>query len=387
MRKKVLLVSFDAIGSGDLSLLREMPNFNRIFSRGTIFPNLRTVFISNTYPVHASIATGVVPCRHGLISNVMFQPQNPDPWWNYDSRLLQVKPLWDLAAEKGLSTAAVLWPVTAYAKNISWNLPEIVTRDGESQVSANLRTGSKLIQIFTYLRHKKILRGIEQPERDLFATAAMKDIIRIGHPDLMLMHLTTYDTLCHKFGRGSAECISALREMDSMLGTLADTAGFAEDKVTVIVFSDHAQLNVHTASDPNKTLEHLGYLDLHPDGTVSNEKAVFQNCDGSSFCFNRSLSAEQLEQVKKSLLSDPAVERLLTGGEMTESGYAGKAAFGICAKPGFYFKAANNEKATHGYPTDYPDYDVFFAVSEPRDALQTKSILEVNKTVREILEI
>ncbi len=387
MKKKLLLVSFDAVGSDELNVLRELPNFKRIFSGGSIFPNLKTVFISNTYPVHASIATGVVPGIHGLISNVMLQPENPKPWWNYDSRLLKAKPIWDLAAAKGLRTAAVMWPVTAYAKNIRWNVPEIMTREGESQVMANLRTGSKLIQIYSYLRHKKLLRGIEQPERDRFATASMLDIIKCGHPDLMLMHLTAYDSLCHEHGRGSEETMLALHEMDGFLGALAEASGFEEGKTTVIVFSDHSQLNVHTAVDPNRILEMFGFLEYHADGTVTNARAVFQNQDGSSFCFNQELDEEQLDLVKNAVLADTAVERELTEAEMRESGFAGQAVFGICAKQGYYFKAENIEKATHGYPTDYPNYDVFFAVSEPWPEPESKSILEVNKAARKILDI
>lgn len=387
MRKKLLLVSFDAVGSDELVRLQEMPNFKRIFANGTVFPGLKTVYISNTYPVHASIATGVVPGVHGLISNVMVQPEKARPWWNYDSRLLKAKPLWDLAAAKGLKTAAVMWPVTAYAKNIRWNVPEIMTREGESQVSANLRTGSKLIQLYSYLRHKNLLRGIEQPERDRFAAASMADIISLGHPDLMLMHLTAYDSMCHKYGKGTPETDNALREMDLMLGMLADRAGFSEGKTTVIVFSDHSQLNVHTAVDPNRILDVLGYLRYKEDGTVTDARAFFQNCDGSSFCFNRELDEDQLELVKNAVLADTAVERLLSDAEMAESGYAGQAAFGVCAKRGFYFNPVNREKATHGYPTDYPDYDVFFAVSEPWPEPESRSILEVTKAARKILEI
>lgn len=381
---KLLLVSFDAVGSDELSILNELPNFKRVFANGRIFPNFKTVFISNTYPVHASIATGVVPEKHGLNSNVMLQPENPKPWWNYDSRLLKKEPIWDTAAKKGLSTAAVMWPVTAYAKNIRWNIPEIATREGENQIVANLRTGSKLIQIITYLHHHKLLRGIEQPERDRFAAASMQDIIWLGQPDLMLMHLTAYDTLCHKYGRGSAETMTALREMDGFLGSLADACG---KDTAVIVFSDHSQLNVHTAVDPNKILEFLGYLDYHENGTVSNEHAVFQNQDGCSLCFNRDLNPEQLDAVRNAVLADPAVKRLLTEEEMRESGFAGSAAFGICAKEGYYFKAVNDEKATHGYPTDYPNYDVFFAISKPIYEPESNSILEVYKAARKIIGI
>ena len=387
VQKNLLLVSYDAVGSDELDILCGLPNFKRIFSHGSIFPNLKTVFISNTYPIHASIATGVVPAVHGINGNTVLDPHDPKPLWNYDSRLLQAEPIWDTAAKKGLKTAAVMWPVTAYAKHISWNMPEIMVRKGESQVCANLRGGSKIPQLYAWLRYRKMLRGIEQPERDRFAAAAMGDIIRMGHPNLMLMHLTAYDSLCHAFGRGSAETMTALQEMDGFLGALAEAAGVYDNKAAVIVFSDHAQLNVHTAVDPNRILEARVYLEYHPDGTVSGERAVFQNQDGSSFCFNRGLDQEQLELVKDAVLADTAVNRLLTDEEMAESGYAGKAAFGICAREGYYFKAVNNERATHGYPTDYPNYNVFFAVNEPWPEPESNSLLEVTKAAKKILNL
>ena len=382
MGKKLLLVSYDAVGSDELSIVRELPNFKRAFANGRIFPDLKTVFISNTYPVHSSVATGTVPGKHGLISNTMVQPENPKPWWNYDSRLLKEETLWQKASKKGLKTAAVLWPVTAYAKEIRWNIPEILTREGESQVSANLRCGSKIIQLLTYIRHKKLFHGTKQPDLDCFSTACMLDIIRLGHPDLMMIHFTAHDTLCHLNGRWSDAAREALRVMDENLGKLLDACG---PDTSVIVFSDHAQLNVHTAVDPNRLVGELGYLRYHEDGTVTEARGFFQNADGSSFFFNRELDKEAADLIRDAVLADPSTERLLTDAEMEESGYAGKAVFGICAKQGYYFKCANVEKATHGYPTDYPNYGVFFAVSEPWPDPETDSILEVNKAARKIL--
>ena len=199
-----------------------------------------------------------------------------------------------------------------------------------------------------------------------------------------MMHLTAYDSLCHEFGRGSEQTMMALREMDENLGQLFDASG---KDTAAIVFSDHAQLNVHTAVDPNRILEMLGYLTYHENGTVTDAQGVFQNCDGSSFFFNCGLDPDLVGLVKDAVLADIAVERLLTDEEMSESGYAGKAEFGICAKPGYYFKAANVEKATHGYPTDYPNYRVFFAVSEPDHTIESDSILEVHKTALKILSL
>ncbi len=384
-KKKLLLVSFDAVGSEyELPVLRTLPNFRRAFANGSVYSGLRTVFISNTYPIHASIVTGVTPAGHGLISNTKLMPETTHPDWNYDSRLLRMEPIWQTAAKAGLRTAAVMWPVTGYAKEIRWNIGEIMARPGENQIAANLRTCSKLTQILAVIRHGHILKGIEQPERDCFAAHCTRDIIRFFHPDLTLMHFTAYDTICHERGRGSEEALNALRDMDTYFGLLLDAI---DDNTVVIGFSDHAQLNVHTAFDPNRILDAMGFLTYHDDGTCSDEKAVFQNAGGSSFFFNRSLSEQQVNAVRERIRSEDAVRRLLSDAEMAESGYAGIAAFGICAQQGYCFDLSNHEKAVHGYPLDMPDYHVFMAVSEPYGELETDCILEVYKAVRTILSL
>ncbi len=57
------------------------------------------------------------------------------------------------------------------------------------------------------------------------------------------------------------------------------------------------------------------------------------------------------------------VRRLLRDEELQSAGYPG-AIFGIAAEPGFCFSEKLTHKATHGYPADYPDYRVFYLISE-----------------------
>ena len=61
---KVMLISFDAVGSDEVSELLAMPNFKRVTQNGMLFRDMKTVFVSNTYPIHTSVATGKPPCAH-----------------------------------------------------------------------------------------------------------------------------------------------------------------------------------------------------------------------------------------------------------------------------------------------------------------------------------
>ncbi len=371
---KLLLISYDAVGSDEVPELLKLPNFSRLVSEGSLFTEMRTVFVSNTYPIHSSVSTGTLPREHGLTANTKPFPENPHPEyadWNYDSRLLKRKTLWQAAHEKGLRTAAVLWPVTGCAKEIQWNIPESMAKWGENQLMVNLKTGSKLLQIVEFLKHGKLMNGIHQPELDRFSTECMRDIIRRRHPDLALLHLTAYDSICHEFGRGSAEAIAALGDLDRSLGRVLEVI---DKKTIVIIFSDHAQLNVHSQLDLNTLLQ-------------PGKDAYFQDMDGVTMFRAGSLSPEEIETIQNKALAVEGVNRLLTPRELSESGFEGIAAFGLAAKEGWCFRSLAPEKATHGYPTDYPNYGTFMAVSEPWEKPQTDSILEVTKAAAQILEL
>jgi predicted AlkP superfamily pyrophosphatase or phosphodiesterase len=139
--KKLLLISFDAVGDCRVERLLRYENFASLAARSTLVRDVKSLFLSNTYPIHASIATGVEPCRHGIISNTEAFPA-PHPRWLTEASRFRVRTLWQAAHEKGLTTAAVLWPVTAGAREIRWNIPEVMAPPEKSQVAVSLAAGS-----------------------------------------------------------------------------------------------------------------------------------------------------------------------------------------------------------------------------------------------------
>lgn len=394
---KVILISFDAVGSDELDELLTLPNFSRLAGQGTLFRDMQTVFISNTYPVHTSVATGVPPSMHGIISNTFIDPAEEGAWC-YDSRRIKAKTLWYAAREKGLKTAAVLWPVTGYSKDINWNLPEAVIRKGENQVVQNLKAGSFFIQMQAFFRHRHLMRGISQPSLDNFAVHVMRDIISEKKPDFMLLHLTSFDTICHQYGRSAAETKKALEYLDGFLGEIR---AVLEKDTTVIVFSDHAQLDVHTNLHPNLLLEKMGFLKQTESydevfkksvNIISDYRYFFHYAGGSAFLFGglNSVSSanakEDTECIKKEVLAMEGVDRLLSADEMRESGfgapsplYPSGALFGICAKSGYHFGDTHYEKGTHGYPLDRLHYATFCAVNKKTDEVACTSVLDITK--------
>jgi hypothetical protein len=353
---KLLIISFDAVGDTVFDKLRAYPHFAAFAAQCTTHRGADTVFLSNTYPVHTSVVTGVLPETHGLISNTDPFPSAHPVWW-YHARRIKAKTLWQTAHEKGLTVATVLWPVTAGAKEIRYNLPELLIQPEQNQLVENLREGSKLLQLILWLRHRKLLDGTRQPALDRFAVACMKDILTRRRPDLALVHLTAYDTLCHHYGQTAAALEPALQSLDDGLGTLLAAAG---EDASVILFSDHAQLDVRSAMLPNDVLIGMGLLRAAPGGGYRGGGIFIECCGGSAFLHPGPASPGIIAEIRRRLAGLPGFNRFLTAEEMRASGRP-ELPLGFCALPGYCIEALDEDyRGQHGYPLDYADYKVFY---------------------------
>lgn len=354
---RVLLISFDALGDDALPAMLEQPRFSAFADSATTVRGADSIFLTNTYPIHASIATGVRQAEHGVISNTQPEPV-PHPVWNYASSSIHARTLWQAAREKGLRTAAVMWPATAYNKEIHYNVPEIVARPGKSQTLTSLFAGSPLVLMRHHLRYQERLRGIEQPFLDDYTSQCMADIIRRHHPDLMLMHLTAYDALRHRHGNDAALLQPAYASLEQSLARLLDVV---DASTTVIIFSDHSQLDVHTGLLPNDWLVRRGLMD-QKDGEyrITQRGCFFECCGGSAFLHGGNLAPDELEALRDMVQRQAGFGRFLSEDEMQQCGRA-TLPVGMAAALGYHFEnRPSGEKATHGYPLDMPNYKVFY---------------------------
>ena len=374
----MLIISFDAVGNNEFECLAEYPAFQAFIKQSAVFRDIPSIFLSNTYPIHTSVATGVMPNIHGVISNTEPFPSR-HPVWNTDENMIRSKTLWQAAAEKRIKTAAVFWPVTAFSKSIRYNIPEVLARPGKSQIMTSLKAGSTLLQLKMFLRHRKLLDGIRQPNLDSFATACMADILREYNPGLALIHLTAYDSLCHHNGRGSAALTAAYESLDRSLAILLDAAGEGRE---VILFSDHSQINVHTSLEPNNTLVTAGLLSRNNGGYSPGQSGCFvECCGGAAFFHAGTLPSKRVDKLRKCFKQSEGFRRFLTDMEMRESG-RDNVAFGFCADAGYCYEAyASGEKANHGYPLDMPGYTMFYMARgfdlKPGSVIQGGSLLDI----------
>lgn len=97
---------------GDYIEKSETPFFDELMSNGGSTNKMRPSFPCLTYPAHITMATGVLPAKHGIIADkirtgpgeVIDNPMDPD--------LLLAEPIWTTATRQGIKTLVHDWPLS-----------------------------------------------------------------------------------------------------------------------------------------------------------------------------------------------------------------------------------------------------------------------------------
>ncbi len=392
-RQRMIVISLDAVGSRDLTYMRSLPNFKRIWEQSAYCDHVRSVYPSITYPAHCSIVTGQKPCHHGVINNIRIQPQRSGKEdWLWQRKYIQAETIYDAARKNGWKTAALLWPVTARSK-IPYCVPEIFpNRDWQNQVMISAVSGPIRYQIDLLGKFGHLLDGVKQPALDHFVTEAAEYTIRKYNPDLFLIHLTDVDTNRHNYGLDAPQVTEAMKRHDERLGrfikALEETGDM--EKTTIVVLGDHCQMDTHTAIYPNYYLKQAGLLRTDDAGRIRDYDFYAQHCDGACYIYPSKATAsllrkgepqqreDRMNRLKTALrqIPEPGLSRIISRKEARELGADENCVCMLEASPGFYFQnrwekpeekveemKEHAMRATHGYLPDLPDYETFFMMS------------------------
>ena len=340
----LIVISFDCLSSLDFPMLEELPHFKELMNSGSYCRNVETIYPSVTYPCHTTIVTGKYPKRHGVINNTLLQPGLPSPDWYWERKYVKGTTLYDEAKKAGMSTAALLWPVTAKAK-IDWNMPEIfANRPWHHQIPVSLWNGSVMYQLDMNRRFGHIRKGLSQPELDDFVLESAVHTIQSKKPNLMLIHFTDLDTQRHSFGFSSEEAMGALRRHDVRLGRIMQALKDAGlyGKSTIVALGDHSALDESKAVKLNVLLRKEGLIQLGERGRVTDWKAYCKSCDGSAYIYLSNPADMETREKVRTLLTrlqkdeDNGIESFLEGEEAGRTGADPNCAFMVEGRLGFY---------------------------------------------------
>ncbi|MFI8685139.1 ectonucleotide pyrophosphatase/phosphodiesterase [Rossellomorea sp. NPDC077527] len=381
LTEHLIVISFDCLSALDYPILKDLPHFQELLARGSFCRHVKTIYPSVTYPCHATLVTGKYPNRHGVVNNTLLQPGRDSPDWHWHRKSIKGTTLYDEARKANMTTAALLWPVTAKA-DIDYNMPEIfANRPWHNQILVSLLNGTPLYQLQMNRLFGHIRKGLDQPELDDFVLESTIETIK-RKPDLLLVHFTDLDTQRHYHGFASEEAHAALRRHDERLGriikALQDNGLY--DKSTIVALGDHSALDESKAVQLNTLLKEKGLITVTDRGKVTDWKAYCKGCDGSAYVYTKDpATVQEVKSLLSKLQQDPSngIEFILTGEEAAAKGADGQCSFMLEARPGFYFKDVldgsfihsvtkedvKNKRYTygsHGYSPEKADYSTIF---------------------------
>lgn len=409
-KRRLIVLSLDAVGSRDLEYMETLPHFKEFFKRAAGCREVNSVYPSVTYPAHTSIVTGCYPKNHGIVNNLRVQPEREPSDWFWQRKYVSKTTLYDEAEKRGMRTAALLWPVMGKAK-IHYNLPEVLpNRPWQNQIGVCMVNGTLLYELELQMKFGSLRDGIKQPQLDNFVHASMLHTIEKYRPELMLVHFTDVDTNRHLYGVESEEARAGLRRHDERLGQLMAllTRLNLMEETDVAVLGDHYQTDVKEAIYPNYVFAKKGYMTIH-NGKVKEWKILARDCDGSCYIY---VKEERYLSHAKALIDNlmarenSGIAAVFTGEEAAALGADPKCAFMLEAADGCYFQngwekyrkkvgASDHhadfklQAATHGYLPDRDGYRTFFMAAGPHFAagarVESMSLVDEGPTMARVL--
>ncbi len=364
----------------------KIPHLRRILPEGVHASGVRGVLPTVTYPSHTTIVTGVWPSRHGIYSNLPFDPlgKNLEGWYWY-SEDIAVPTLWGAAAKAGLSVGSVSWPVTVGAPGIRYNVPEFWRAAKSPDDLKLLRVVSTPGLVAEIARDEGpyVLDLDEAIPGDRARTRYAAWILRHKKPQFMAIHLAALDHLQHATGPFSAESNGSLEEIDAMLGQLEDAAHSAFPDYAICVVSDHGFSRIDHTLNLMKAFGDEGLVTLGPGAGFRGAPLVldwkaFPKVDGGSAAIllkdpHDEATRAKTEQLLRRLAANPAngIARILDPRAIAAMGGNPQAAFWVDMQPNFSVAdtlgalVTAHAGGTHGYAPSHPEMLASFFMAGP----------------------
>ncbi len=360
----------------------KVPTLREIARKGASSEGVRSVFPAITYPAHTSIATGTNPIKHGIVTNVAWDPlgKNHGGWrWYFED--IRAPTLWDVAGSKGLTTALVSWPVTvgAHANAV---VPEIWRAGTEDDVKLVRALATPGILDTVEKRFTNFRSGFTPPKvKDASLTDIAVHIIETLRPNLLMLHIFQVDTEQHTGGPFSPQAIAAIENADRQIGRViaaAKNAGIWNTTV-LVVLSDHGFAAISKRVRPGVLLAQKGLVTLGARNRIKDWKASVVPTGGHAYIYLKDLKDTE---TAKTLLDifvplggkpDSGIRRLYNQEEIRQKGGDPSAFLAVEGAEGFAvvdgyagdYISPSSLAGMHGYDPDRPEMRASLLVYGP----------------------
>jgi predicted AlkP superfamily pyrophosphatase or phosphodiesterase len=357
-----------------------VPTLRRLARDGaTARDGMRPVNPTVTWPNHTSMVSGVSAARHHLLFNGLLirepgVPPRIEPWRDREE-MVHATTLYDVAHERGLTTAQVDWVAIQNAPTITWEFAERPDPEGaipREMVAAGLITREDVETFHT--------RNIVW--RDHIWTEAATHILRQHRPNLLMYHVLNLDSTQHRYGPRTPAATTAMAladtQVEAILRTLEET-GLAP-RTTVFVVSDHGFKTVRRHIRPNAAFLKAGLLEVEGD-KVTRAEAYAVSAGGSAMVYLTVPDPDGavLERAKGALAGVEGLASIVGADEFARHGLPHPdttdqvGVLWLTPRDGYAFTNAVGDEivvdtaptslGAHGYPASDPELRALFIAS------------------------
>lgn len=289
MKKKLIVLSADAMVTEDLEYMKTLPNYQKYLSGACIVERVKSIYPTITYPCHTTMCTGVYPNRHGILGNIEFWPGVKNaPWkWMHDWVKYDGDDLFTTAKKNGLTTCAVFWPVTGNHPDIDYLIDEYWPQTPEETLTECFkRAGSsdEVLDIVKMYEEGTVIKT--HPGSEIFIANCTCEIIRRYQPDLIMIHPANIDSYRHGFGLFNDKVTKGVEETDQWIGQIFETleeCGLM-DEYSFVLTADHGQMDVNRIINLNVFLADAGLIKVE-NGEIVNWDAYFLSGGASGLVY------------------------------------------------------------------------------------------------------
>ncbi|EFQ93484.1 hypothetical protein CFE70_001030 [Pyrenophora teres f. teres 0-1] len=247
-----ILISLDGFRA-DFLYRNLTPTLNQLIQEGISPKYMLPSFPSVTFPNHYTMATGMYPEAHGIVSNTFWDPKLQQEFYYTDpKRSLQPhwwggEPLWVTAEKQKVRAAVHMWPGSE--ANIS-----------EQEIAyVDKYNGSEVLD----RKVDRIMGLLDLPGSKDVGASALRP-----RPQLIAAYVPNVDGDGHKYGPNSTEIRDTITAVDTMMGGILD--GLKQRNLTgivnVVVVSDHGM----ATTDVSRLIQFEDLIDpselSHTDG-------------------------------------------------------------------------------------------------------------------------
>ena len=376
-----------------------VPNLRKLAAEGVWAEGVVGVLPTVTFPAHTTLITGVEPAVHGIVDNLIFDPEaRSASAWNWYASSIRTTTLPMAVRARGLKAAAITWPVT-----VGMDLDFLVPEFFRSTHPESLTLLRELSRPRGLLEAAEIARGTPfgWPQTDRERTDLTKFIMSSYDPNILLLHLIELDSAQHANGPGSPQANEAVARLDGFIGEIVDAIKASGRPTHVALVSDHGFLPVKTMVQPNAAFKQEGLLTVDARGVIATWQAYFRSSGGAGFVYLKDPALrERVHELLLTLKADPAngIRQVWTRAELDAQGAQPEAAFGLDVVDGFYTSAATDvlvkpstSKGGHGFAPDRPALHASLILTGPtierRGSLGVVRMTQVAPTLARILGV